>query len=85
MTTKTDSDEVARVALDAIYAAKTEYHQALVAAFPAGRHISYTQGHYDVLCEVVDVRQHDLVVRGLSGKVYRIDAARALSTGDPNS
>ncbi len=82
MTAKIDPDEVARVAHDAIYAAKTEYHQALVAAFPPGRHISYTHGHYDVLCEVVKVAQHDLIVRGLSGKKYRIDAARALSTGD---
>lgn len=85
MTMKIDPDEVARVALDAIYAAKHEYHQALVDAFPAGRHISYAHGHYDVLCEVVDVRQHDLVVRGLSGKVYRIDAARALPTGDKST
>lgn len=74
-----NSDEKAKIALTAIYAAKNEYHQALVDAFPLGRHISYTHGNYDVLCEVVDVRQHDLVVRGLSGKVYRIDAARALS------
>ena len=84
MTAKIDLENGARVALDAIYAAKTEYHQALVVAFPPGRHISYMHGHYDVLCEVVQVSQHDLVVRGLSGKVYRIDAARALSTGDPN-
>ena len=81
---KVDLDEIARVALNAIYAAKTEYHQALVGAFPAGRHISYTHGDYDVLCEVIEVRQHDLFVRGLSGKKYRIDAARALPTGDPN-
>ena len=74
----TDLDEVARVAHDAIWAAKDEYHQALVAAFPPGRQITYTHGRYDVLCEVVEVSMHDLVVRGLSGKVYRIDAARAL-------
>ena len=82
MTTKIDADQVARIAHDAIYAAKHEYHQALVDAFPAGRHISYTHGDYDVLCEVIEVRQHDLFVCGLSGKKYRIDAARALPTGD---
>ncbi len=79
MTTRTDPDEVARIAHDAIYAAKHEYHQALVAAFPPGRQVSYTHGDYDVLCEVIEVRQHDLFVRGLSGKKYRIDARRALS------
>jgi len=80
MTTKINPDQIARVALDAIYAAKHEYHQALVDAFPSGRHVSYMQGDYDILCEVIEVRHHDLFVRGLSGKKYRIDAARALST-----
>lgn len=74
-----DLEEAARIAHDAIYVAKHEYRQALTAAFPPGRHITYTHGSYDVLCEVIQVSQHDLVVRGLSGKRYRIDAARALS------
>jgi hypothetical protein len=78
---KPDADEVARIAGQAIWDAKDEYHHALVNAFPTGRHISYTHGDYDVLCEVVTVSQHDLIVRGLSGKKYRIDAARALNVG----
>ena len=75
---KPDPEEEARIAHDAIWAAKEEYKQRLTEAFPIGRHVAYRHGTNDILCEVIGHGSDDLVVRGLSGKRYRISGYRFL-------